>query len=158
MSEKTDWVLQVTGEKTAALAAALKVGDAVRINANVSIGSVSKQIIMHNSSMYRFLNGGNWNAVNDATLMPATCIGADQAGTTVKLVCVDGRTSIDTGMNYWQLYMTMKKLGLHNAIRFDGGGSTTLWKWENGAGAIANRPCDSKGERSCMNYMHVRIK
>ena len=34
----------------------------------------------------------------------------------------------------------------------------TLWKWENGAGAIANRPCDSKGERSCMNYMHVRIK
>ncbi|MFR1289769.1 MAG: PL29 family lyase N-terminal domain-containing protein [Alistipes finegoldii] len=148
VSEKTDWVLQVTGEKAAALAAALKVGDAVRINANVSIGSVSKQIIMHNSSMYRFLNGGNWNAVNDATLMPATCIGADQAGTTVKLVCVDGRTSIDTGMNYWQLYMTMKKLGLHNAIRFDGGGSTTLWKWENGAGAIANRPCDSKGERS----------
>ena len=158
VSEKTDWVLQVTGEKAAALAAALKVGDAVRINANVSIGSVSKQIIMHNSSMYRFLNGGNWNAVNDATLMPATCIGADQAGTTVKLVCVDCRTSIDTGMNYWQLYMTMKKLGLHNAIRFDGGGSTTLWKWENGAGAIANRPCDSKGERSCMNYMHVRIK
>ena len=158
VSEKTDWVLQVTGEKAAALAAALKVGDAVRINANVSIGSVSKQIIMHNSSMYRFLNGGNWNAVNDATLMPATCIGADQAGTTVKLVCVDGRTSIDTGMNHWQLYMTMKKLGLHNAIRFDGGGSTTLWKWENGAGAIANRPCDSKGERSCMNYMHVRIK
>ena len=158
VSEKTDWVLQVTGEKAAALAAALKVGDAVRINANVSIGSVSKQIIMHNSSMYRFLNGGNWNAVNDATLMPATCIGADQAGTTVKLVCVDGRTSIDTGMNYWQLYMTMKKLGLHNAIRFDGGGSTTLWKWENGAGGIANRPCDSKGERSCMNYMHVRIK
>ena len=158
VSEKTDWVLQVTGEKAAALAAALKVGDAVRINANVSIGSVSKQIIMHNSSMYRFLNGGNWNAVNDATLMPATCIGADQAGTTVKLVCVDGCTSIDTGMNYWQLYMTMKKLGLHNAIRFDGGGSTTLWKWENGAGAIANRPCDSKGERSCMNYMHVRIK
>lgn len=80
VSEKTDWVLQVTGEKAAALAAALKVGDAVRINANVSIGSVSKQIIMHNSSMYRFLNGGNWNAVNDATLMPATCIGADQAG------------------------------------------------------------------------------
>lgn len=158
VSEKTDWVLQVTGEKAAALAAALKVGDAVRINANVSIGSASKQIIMHNSSMYRFLNGGNWNAVNDATLMPATCIGADQAGTTVKLVCVDGRTSVDTGMNYWQLYMTMKKLGLHNAIRFDGGGSTTLWKWENGAGAIANRPCDSKGERSCMNYMHVRIK
>jgi len=33
-----------------------------------------------------------------------------------------------------------------------------LWKGENGAGAIANRPCDSKGERSCMNYMHVRIK
>ena len=105
-------MLQVTGEKVAALAAALKVGDAVRINANVSIGSVSKQIIMHNSSMYRFLNGGNWNAVNDATPCRPPASEPIRAGTTVKLVCVDGRTSIDTGMNYWQLYMTMKKLGL----------------------------------------------
>lgn len=157
VTERTDWVLQVTGEKAAELAS-LKVGDAVQISANLPIGTQSKPMIMHNGSMYRFLRNGNWNAVSDATLMPTTCIGADQTGNIVKIVCTDGRTASDIGMNYWQLYMTMKKLGLHDAIRFDGGGSTTLWKYENGAGAIANNPCDSKGERSCMNYMHVRIK
>jgi putative D-tyrosyl-tRNA(Tyr) deacylase len=158
VSERTDWVMQVTGEKAVAMAAALSVGQAVQISAEVSIGGTVKPIVMHNASMYRFLNNGNWNAVSDQTLMPATCVGADLTGTTVKLVCVDGRTAADTGMNYWHLYMTMKKLGLHNTIRFDGGGSTTLWTWQNGAGAIANHPCDSKGERSCMNYMHIRIK
>ena len=150
VSEKTDWVLQVTGEKAAALAAALKVGDAVRINANVSIGSVSKQIIMHNSSV-PLPERRQLECVNDATLMPATCIEPIRPAT-VKLVCVDGRTSIDTGMNYWQLYMTHEETGASgNAIRFDGGGSTTLWKWENGAGAIAAyRPCDlRRSERSC---------
>ena len=76
----------------------------------------------------------------------------------MKLVCVDGRTATDTGLTYWQLYMVMKKLGLYNAIRFDGGGSTTMWTWKEGSGVIANHPSDSKGERSCMNYMHVRVK
>ena len=57
-----------------------------------------------------------------------------------------------------QVAQRLIELGCVTALCLDGGGSTTLWKWENGAGAIANRPCDSKGERSCMNYMHVRIK
>ena len=118
---------------------------------------------MHNSSMYRFLNGGNWNAVNDATLMPATCIGADQAGTTVKLVCVDGRTSIDTGMNYWQLYMTMKKLGLHNAIRFDGGGSTQLIVRQDGQRKVLIRSSDTgsydlDASRPVMNTFLIAAK
>ena len=54
--------------------------------------------------------------------------------------------------------MVMKKRGRDNAIRFDGGGSTTMWTWKEGAGVIANHPADANGERSGMNYMHVRIK
>lgn len=157
---KNEWVLQLTGDQATALAG-VKAGDAVQIRADFLLGDVAKSVNVHNSSMYRFLYNGKWNKAfseeTAAELMPATCVGASEDGKIVKMVCLDGRTQTDKGMNYWQMYNVMKKLGLHNAIRFDGGGSTTLWKYENGAGAIANRPSDSNGERSCMNYMHVRI-
>ena len=44
--------------------------------------------------------------------------------------------------------------------RFDGGGSSCMWIYNAsaGKGALVNRPCDSKGERSCMNYILVRKK
>ncbi len=158
VTERTDFVLQVTGDKAETLKAALSVGAQVQICANVPVGGVTKPIIMHNASMYRFLQNGNWNPVTDTELMPVTFVGANQAETMVKIVVVDGRTSADVGMHYRQLYMVGKKLGLYNAIRFDGGGSTTLWTYEDGAGAVVNNVCDSKGERSCMNYMHIRIK
>ena len=157
VDERTDWVLQLTGTKAEALAS-VKAGDAIRISMSVEIGDVVKPIVTHNASMYRFVNDGKQVAVSDTSLMPATCIGADEAGKIVKLVAIDGRTSSDTGMNYLHLARTMLKLGCYNAIRFDGGGSTTMWTWQDGAGSIVNHPCDSKGERSCMNYMHVRIQ
>lgn len=160
--EKTDWVLQVTGDKAAALAAALTVGSTVQINATVPIGNQTKSIIMHNASMYRYLNNGRYNntmsASDELEPYPSTCIGADAAGTLVKIVCVDGTTAKDVGLNYWQLYKVMTKLGMHNAIRFDGGGSTTMWAWRDGAGGVVNTVRDANGERSCMNYMHVRVK
>lgn len=158
VTDKNAWVLQLTGVMAQELAS-VKVGDPVQIRADFTVGNAAKSVITHNSSMYRFLNEGLWGDVkiNDDELMPATCIGATQDGGKVMLVCIDGRTAEDAGMNYRQLYMTMKKLGLHNAVRFDGGGSTTMWKYAAGAGTVANHPCDSKGERSCMNYLHVRI-
>ncbi len=108
--------------------------------------------------MYRFLNNGSFGSHAAAEgPMPATCLGVDQTGNTVKLVCIDGRTSNDVGLDYWQLFMVMSKLDLYNAIRFDGGGSTTLWTYDNGTGAVVNHPCDSHGERSCLNYMHIRV-
>lgn len=156
---RNEWVLQATGATAETLAAKVKVGSTLRLTAEVPIDGEVRPITMHNASMYRFLDDGKWGALSGSDdPMPATCCGADQAGTTVKLVCVDGRTATDTGLTYWQLYMVMKKLGLYNAIRFDGGGSTTMWTWKQGAGSLANHPSDSNGERSCMNYMHVRVK
>ena len=110
---------------------------------------------MYNGSMYRFLNNGAWGNISNNEEKPATILGADQAGTTVKIVCVSGTSSSGTGMNYYQLYRVMSKLGMYNAIRFDGGGSTSMW---TKPGGVVCKSCDSKGdERSCMNYMHVRI-
>ena len=36
--------------------------------------------------------------------------------------------------------------------------STAMWLYTDGAGKVVNQPSDAKGERSCMNYLHVRIK
>ncbi|MFI3280370.1 MAG: PL29 family lyase N-terminal domain-containing protein [Rikenellaceae bacterium] len=157
VTERDEWVLQVTGDKADALAAALSVGSSIDIMGEVSVNGNTNPIKMYNGSMYRFLNNGNWSAVSDFDLYPATIVGATEDENTMMLVCVDGRTDDNVGLDYWQLYMVASKLGLHNAIRFDGGGSTTMWTYENGVGAVANSPSDSKGERSCMNYMQVRI-
>ena len=53
-----------------------------------------------------------------------------------------------------------QKLGGYNMTRFDGGGSSCMWVYNAsaGKGSLVNRPCDSKGERSCMNYILVRKK
>ncbi len=154
VEQRNEWVLQLTGE-TADKFAGLKAGDPISIRADVTIGSASKSITMHNGSMYRFLNNGAWGNVNNTDEKPATVMGANAAGTLVKIVCVDGTKSDGSGMNFYQLYRVMEKLGMHNAIRFDGGGSTSMWIEDGG---VVCKSCDSKGdERSCMNYMHVRI-
>jgi exopolysaccharide biosynthesis protein len=44
--------------------------------------------------------------------------------------------------------------------RFDGGGSSCMWVYDpaSSSGKTVNRVSDSKGERSCLNYMLVRLK
>lgn len=154
VENRNEWVLQLTGESAEKLAS-LKAGDPISIKGDVTIGSQTKPIIMYNGSMYRFLNNGAWGNISNNEEKPATILGADQAGTTVKIVCVSGTSSSGTGMNYYQLYRVMSKLGMYNAIRFDGGGSTSMW---TKPGGVVCKSSDSKGdERSCMNYMHVRI-
>ena len=53
----------------------------------------------------------------------------------------------------------MCELGMYNAVRMDGGGSTSMWiNRGSDEGELVCKSCDSKGnERSCMNYLHVRI-
>ncbi len=155
VENRDEWVLQLTGD-SADKFAHLKAGDAISIKGDFAIGDQNKSIVMHNGSMYRFLNKGAWGNITDKELKPATVIGADESGTVVKIVCVSGTSSSGTGLNYYQLYRVMEKLGMYNAIRFDGGGSTSMW---TKTGGLVCKSCDSNGdERSCLNYMHVRIK
>lgn len=168
ISAANQWVLQVTGEKATALAAALSIGETVKIRSDVYINSnpSTPPVITHNSSMYRFLQNGAWsnpntsnnpNGTNVNDPYPSTVAGTSQDGSKVYFVAVE-KTGSGNGLSYYQLYRTGKKLGCYNMVRFDGGGSTSMWVYENGTGDIVNIVTDSNGERSCLNYFHVRIR
>jgi len=57
---------------------------------------------------------------------PRTAAGISRDGDTLYLVTVDGRQTATPGMSQIQLAQLMTELGAHNAINFDGGGSTTM--------------------------------
>ena len=58
------------------------------------------------------------------------------------------------------MFRIAKKLGGWNMTRFDGGGSSTMWVYDQSqsSGKTVNRVSDSKGERSYLNSMLVSIK
>ena len=74
---------------------------------------------------------------------PRTAAGVSQDGSTLYLVTVDGRRPTDAGMTLTELAKVMMQLGAHEAMNFDGGGSTTMVI----EGKIVNRPSDQAGER-----------
>lgn len=151
-----EWVLQLTGE-TARRMAAAKIGDPIRISADVWIGNERKSIVMYNASMSHYLRNGV-QVSHSAERKPATTLGIDTDGTLLKIVCVDGSSSSGSGMTYDQLGLVMRHLGMTEAIRFDGGGSTCMWIHDSHSDKLVCRSCDSNGpERSCINYLHVRI-
>jgi exopolysaccharide biosynthesis protein len=77
---------------------------------------------------------------------------------------VDGRqispSWYSLGVKGYEMYRIGKKLGGAWVTGMDGGGSSSMWVWDpsKGSGSIVTRPCDSKGERSCMTYVLVREK
>ena len=162
ISDKKTIGIQIRGDVADAVKAALKVGDEIEIKCDITIdGTHNKPIYTINSSMYQFLNNGSVNLSglgadngNLNTYDPVTFIGTDEAGTKVWIVQVDGRSSSSLGMTGPEMAATIKKLGGHTMTRFDGGGSSAMWV----DGKIVSDPSDSKGERSCMNYLLVRVK
>lgn len=164
--------IQLTGDKAAEIAAALKVGDAVKLRADVTVGGQTKPIYTQNSTMFQFLLDGKDNTgslaannTNNTKFDPITFAAVDQNGTKVWFVVVDGR-QIDLsggvwtsmGLKAYEMAQVASRLGAYNMTRFDGGGSTALWAYADGAGALVNTPSDDKGERSCMNYIYIRAR
>ena len=164
--------IQLTGDNAAEIAAALKVGDIVKLRADVTVDGVAKPIYTQNSTMFQFLKDGNDNTAslaedssNNTKFDPVTFAAVDQAGTKVWFVLVDGR-QIDLSAGIWtsmgvkayEMYQIASRLGAYNMTRFDGGGSSAMWAFTDGAGALVNTPSDEKGERSCMNYIYIRAR
>ena len=164
--------IQLTGDKAAEIAAAVKVGDVIKLKADVAIDGVTKPIYTLNSTMFQFLKNGKDNtgnvsddSSNNTKFDPVTFAAVDQAGTKVWFVVVDGR-QIDLAAGVWtsmglkayEMAQVASRLGAYNMTRFDGGGSTTMWAYADGTGALVNTPSDSKGERSCMNYIYIRAR
>jgi hypothetical protein len=70
---------------------------------------------------------------------PRSAIGLSADARTAILVAVDGRSGAAAGMTRAELAALMLELGAHEALNFDGGGSTTLW---SRVGGVHNAPSD----------------
>ncbi|RPI57280.1 MAG: hypothetical protein EHM50_11715, partial [Lysobacterales bacterium] len=76
---------------------------------------------------------------------PRTATGVDKAGKYLYMVVVDGRRTGAAGMTTRELGAFMLKLGAHDALNHDGGGSSTMWV---GGKGIVNRPSDGTPRRA----------
>ena len=148
--------------------AALKAGDTVRLKFDMTIDGESKPIRTQNSSMYKLMTDGKdeTNSPGSSsslytTFDPMTFPVVSFDRKKVWLIEIDGRQpAYSIGVKSYEMYRIAKKLGGAEMTRFDGGGSSGMWLYDESkrSGSIVNRVSDSKGERSCMNYMLVRLK
>ena len=161
--------LAISGSTAQAILSSLKAGDTVRLKFDMSIeGETTRPIHTQNSSMYRLMENGKDGSNTPpsgnnlyTTYDPMTFPVVSKDGKTVWLIEVDGRqASYSYGVKGYEMFRIAEKLGGWNVTRFDGGGSSCMWVYDPAgqSGKIVNSVSDSKGERSCLNYMLVRIK
>lgn len=170
LTEAKEFALQLTGAVADEVAAAVKVGDVIRIKADVTVGSETKPVQTQNSTMYQFVkNGKNTSSsvgednANNTKYDPLTFVGVSESGTKVWLIQIDGRqiskeawTSM--GVKAYEMAEIALRLGAYDMTRFDGGGSSAMWVYADGEGKLVNTPSDKNGERSCMNYIYLRAR
>lgn len=158
--------IQISGTAADEIASGVKAGDKIRIKAEMTVGGETKPVYTQNSTMFQFLVDGvdksNTAPAGHTNLTqydPVTYAAVDHNGTKVWLVEVDGRQAwVSMGLKSYEMARIALKLGAWNMTRFDGGGSSSMWLYRNGEGKLVSTPSDSKGERSCMNYIMVRVK
>ena len=153
---------------TREIGSAAHVGDRIRFRCDITVDGASKPIWTQNSSMYQYFKAGSINSsqvssVNkmDVEAAPVTYPVVSRDCKKVWLIQVDGRQEwFSLGLKPYEMARIAQKLGGYNMTRFDGGGSSCMWIYDAsaGKGGLVNRPCDSKGERSCMNYILIRKK
>lgn len=169
LSGSKEIALAASGDTGRAIGSGLKVGDKIRLKADMTIdGTITKPIYTQNSTMYKLMTDGK-DASNTpgssaslySTYDPMTYVAIDKNTTKVWLIEIDGRQEwFSLGVKGYEMYRIADKLGAWNVTRFDGGGSSAMWIYnaEKGSGALVNSPSDSKGERSDMNYILIRKK
>ncbi|MDR1283538.1 MAG: phosphodiester glycosidase family protein, partial [Opitutaceae bacterium] len=84
-------------------------------------------------------SGGFWE-----TRHPRSAAGVDASGRRVVLVVADGRSQRSAGMNLTTLTDYLAHLGAHDALNFDGGGSSALVVRSEGRPQVLNRPSDGR--------------
>ena len=93
------------------------------------------------------------------TRHPRTVVGLDERGTRLTILLVDGRKpGVAVGMSCDELALEMQRLGCHQALNLDGGGSSLMAVRDAGSGQmkILNSPTDGR-ERAVANVLGVRI-
>ena len=166
LTDKKEVGIQITGDTAEEISKAVKVGDEIQLCAEMAVNGEVKPIFTQNSTMWQFVTDGQ-NTLNTVpadhsfrTLSdPMTFACVDRSGSRIMLVEIDGRQEgFSIGVNAGEVTDISLRLGAWNATRFDGSGSSAMWAKKDGVSGLVSRPSDAKGERSCMNYMYVRIK
>ncbi len=145
------------------------VGSTIELRCDITIeGEEFKPIYTQNSTMFHILKDGKDNIASipsTHTVLtkqdPLTFPVVSQDKKTVWLVEIDGRQGwYSTGVIAYEMMRIAQKLGGYNMTRFDGGGSSAMWVYDSasGKGKIVNSVSDSKGERSCLNYILIKAK
>ena len=160
--------ISLSGAKADAFSALVSVGSTVEFRCDLTIeGETTRPIWTQNSSMFHMLKDG----VNNLSSLPSshdpkardpkTFPVVSQDKKTLWLVQVDGRQGwYSCGTCPDEMVVLAKKLGGYNMTNVDGGGSSVMWVYDSapGKGQVVNSVSDSKGERSCLNYMLVKVK
>lgn len=160
--------ISLSGAKADAFSALVSVGSTVEFRCDMTIeGETTRPIWTQNSSMYHMLKDGvnNLGSLGSADLVnerdPHTFPVISKDKKTLWLVEADGRQGwYSTGISGTEMLVLANKLGGYNVTNVDGGGSATMWVYDSaaGKGQVVNSVSDSKGERSCLNYMLVKVK
>ena len=166
LTDREEVGIQITGDTAEEISKAVKVGDEIQLCAEMTVNGEVKPIFAQNSTMWQFVTDGqntlntvpanhNFRTLSD----PMTFACVDRSGSRIMLVEIDGRQEgFSIGVNAEEVTDISLHLGAWNATRFDGGGSSAMWAKKDGVSGLVSHPSDGKGERSCMNYMYVRIK
>ncbi|MGW6689013.1 phosphodiester glycosidase family protein [Streptomyces sp. NPDC054961] len=129
--------------------AALRPGDAVAVTARaaapeggpVPVGAVGGREALVVAGMPQ-----NHDGEPNNTAAPRTAVGFSRDGRRLRLVTVDGRQRDSGGLTLTALGRLMHRLGAHEALNLDGGGSSTLLAALTGSAALAleNSPSDGR--------------
>ena len=159
----------MSGAKANEFGSLVQVGTEIEFRCDMTIeGETTRPIYTQNSTMYHIFKDGkdNMSSVGSSSSLhtthdPMTFPVVSKDKKTLWLIEVDGRQGwYSTGLTGHEIVGFAKKLGGYNVTRFDGGGSSTVWIYDAaaGKGKVVNSVSDSKGERSCLNYMLIRLK
>jgi hypothetical protein len=111
------------------------------------------RVVMNGRSIAEYADIMEGTFARFAGRNPRSAVGFSRDGGTAYLVTVDGRRATDAGMTLPELARLMLDLGAHDAMNFDGGGSTTMVV----EGKVMNRPSDAAGERPVSSGLLVIV-
>lgn len=160
--------ISLSGAKADEFMSLVSVGSTVELRCDMTIeGETTRPIYTQNSSMYHLLKDGvnNMASTGSSDLStkrdPHTYPVISKDKKTLWIVETDGRQGwYSMGLNGDEMLRLAEKLGGYNMTNTDGGGSSTMWVYDAaaGKGSVVNSVSDSKGERSCLNYLLIKVK
>jgi hypothetical protein len=113
-------------------------GQPAAVDWNRITEAVSGNNLLIVDGVLRTGSGSHWE-----TLHPRTAVGIDQAQAKVLFLLVEGRqTGRAEGMSLDSLRDYLRHMGVHNALEFDGGGSSAMAGRVKGVNALLSTPSD----------------